>query len=88
MFDVSLKNIVSVDRFLGHFQPQLGKPAIWEMDFDHHSIGRFSSNLDVENMRYLIYYLFLKFGWLRTVYIKLENIKMTYVQAKNSEIIF
>lgn len=45
-------NIISVDRFLGHFRPRLGKPALWELDSDQHNIGRSGSNLDIENMRY------------------------------------
>jgi len=41
-----------VDRFLGHFRPRLGRPALWELDSDQHNIGRSGSNLDIENMRY------------------------------------
>lgn len=36
---IFLVNILS--RFLGHFQPQQGKPAIWELDSDqHYDAGR------------------------------------------------
>ncbi|CAM8991141.1 unnamed protein product [Rhodiola kirilowii] len=29
----------AINVFLGHFQPQEGKPALWEMDSDHHYIA-------------------------------------------------
>ncbi|KAG5523611.1 hypothetical protein RHGRI_035420 [Rhododendron griersonianum] len=33
----------AINVFLGHFQPQQGKPALWELDSDqHYSIGRLS----------------------------------------------
>ncbi|CAH2037189.1 unnamed protein product [Thlaspi arvense] len=44
----------AINLFLGHFQPQLESPAIWELDPDQHNIGRTSSNLDIENIRPLI----------------------------------
>ncbi|KAA3489240.1 phosphoinositide phosphatase SAC2-like isoform X1 [Gossypium australe] len=38
--------------FLGHFQPQQGKPALWELDSDqHYSIGRNGPNRYNENAR-------------------------------------
>ncbi|KAJ4837545.1 suppressor of actin mutation [Turnera subulata] len=41
----------AINMFLGHFQPQQGKPALWELDSDqHYSVGRRSSDL-VENAR-------------------------------------
>uniref|UniRef100_A0A6N2L093 SAC domain-containing protein n=1 Tax=Salix viminalis TaxID=40686 RepID=A0A6N2L093_SALVM len=31
----------AINIFLGHFQPQQGKPALWELDSDHHhNVGR------------------------------------------------
>ncbi|KAL9376592.1 hypothetical protein Peur_030712 [Populus x canadensis] len=31
----------AINVFLGHFQPQQGKPALWELDSDqHHNVGR------------------------------------------------
>ncbi|VVA91635.1 unnamed protein product [Arabis nemorensis] len=50
--DNDKQNAINV--FLGHFRPQLGKPALWELDSDQHNIARASSNLDIENMRPLI----------------------------------
>jgi len=41
----------AINLFLGHFRPELGAPAIWELDPDQHNIGRASSNLDMENIR-------------------------------------
>lgn len=28
--------MVSIGRFLGHFQPQEGKPDLWELDSDYY----------------------------------------------------
>lgn len=40
-------------RFLGYFQPQQDKPALWELDSDqHYTVGRNSPNLFNENARY------------------------------------
>ncbi|XP_024008255.1 phosphoinositide phosphatase SAC5 [Eutrema salsugineum] len=50
--DIHKQNAINV--FLGHFRPQLGSPAIWELDPDQHDIGRTNSNLDIENTRPLI----------------------------------
>ncbi|KAH8505530.1 hypothetical protein H0E87_012672 [Populus deltoides] len=34
-------NNYNLSRFLGHIQPQQGKPALWELDSDqHHNVGR------------------------------------------------
>ncbi|PPR84118.1 hypothetical protein GOBAR_AA36594 [Gossypium barbadense] len=42
----------AINLFLGHFQPQQGKPALWELDSDqHYSIGRNGSNRYNENAR-------------------------------------
>ncbi|XP_022715350.1 phosphoinositide phosphatase SAC2-like isoform X5 [Durio zibethinus] len=42
----------AINLFLGHFQPQQGKPALWELDSDqHYSIGRHGPNLFNENAR-------------------------------------
>uniref|UniRef100_A0A1J3GAA0 Phosphoinositide phosphatase SAC5 n=1 Tax=Noccaea caerulescens TaxID=107243 RepID=A0A1J3GAA0_NOCCA len=41
----------AINLFLGHFRPEVGAPAIWELDPDQHNIGRTSSNLDMENIR-------------------------------------
>ncbi|XP_057535659.1 phosphoinositide phosphatase SAC2-like [Amaranthus tricolor] len=36
----------AINLFLGHFQPVVGKPALWELDSDqHYSIGRLTSSL-------------------------------------------
>uniref|UniRef100_A0A803KQX3 SAC domain-containing protein n=1 Tax=Chenopodium quinoa TaxID=63459 RepID=A0A803KQX3_CHEQI len=36
----------AINLFLGHFQPEVGKPALWELDSDqHYSIGRLTSSL-------------------------------------------
>lgn len=41
-----------LSRFLGHFQPQQGKPALWELDSDqHHNIGIHDPNVN-ENSKY------------------------------------
>ncbi|KAF8012823.1 hypothetical protein BT93_I0858 [Corymbia citriodora subsp. variegata] len=35
----------AINVFLGYFQPQQGKPALWELDSDqHHYVGRHSAN--------------------------------------------
>ncbi|XP_022721644.1 phosphoinositide phosphatase SAC2-like isoform X3 [Durio zibethinus] len=40
----------AINLFLGHFQPQQGKPALWELDSDqHYSVGRDGPNLFNEN---------------------------------------
>ncbi|XP_017607067.1 phosphoinositide phosphatase SAC2-like isoform X2 [Gossypium arboreum] len=42
----------AINLFLGHFQPQQGKPALWELDSDqHYSIGRNGPNRYNENAR-------------------------------------
>ncbi|KAJ7951450.1 Phosphoinositide phosphatase [Quillaja saponaria] len=41
----------AINLFLGHFQPQQGKPALWELDSDqHYKVGK-SLNIADENMR-------------------------------------
>lgn len=36
----------AINLFLGHFQPEVDKPALWELDSDqHYSIGRLTSSL-------------------------------------------
>ncbi|XWS12203.1 hypothetical protein CRYUN_Cryun37aG0069800 [Craigia yunnanensis] len=41
----------AINLFLGHFQPQQGKPALWELDSDqHYSVGRRGPNFN-ENAR-------------------------------------
>ncbi|KAG6395653.1 hypothetical protein SASPL_141776 [Salvia splendens] len=43
----------AINVFLGHFQPQQGKPALWELDSDqHYGVGKRGSNL--ENSRSMI----------------------------------
>ncbi|KAL1224123.1 Phosphoinositide phosphatase SAC5 [Cardamine amara subsp. amara] len=44
----------AINVFLGHFRPQLGKPALWELDSDQNNLARYTSNLDLENTRPLI----------------------------------
>ncbi|XP_059640914.1 phosphoinositide phosphatase SAC2-like isoform X2 [Cornus florida] len=45
----------AINVFLGHFQPQQGKPALWELDSDqHYSVGRHSFNFAEENARSFI----------------------------------
>ncbi|CAA2969418.1 phosphoinositide phosphatase SAC2-like isoform X1 [Olea europaea subsp. europaea] len=40
----------SINVFLGHFQPQQGKPALWELDSDqHYNVGRRGSDVGDEN---------------------------------------
>ncbi|KAK8296818.1 hypothetical protein V6Z11_D05G146000 [Gossypium hirsutum] len=42
----------AINLFLGHFQPQQGKPALWELDsVQHYSIGRNGPNRYNENAR-------------------------------------
>ncbi|KAK8988751.1 hypothetical protein V6N11_030128 [Hibiscus sabdariffa] len=42
----------AINLFLGHFQPQQGKPALWELDSDqHYCVGRHGPNLFNENAR-------------------------------------
>ncbi|OMO66058.1 hypothetical protein COLO4_30835 [Corchorus olitorius] len=42
----------AINLFLGHFQPQQGRPALWELDSDqHYTVGRHGPNLDNENAR-------------------------------------
>ncbi|XP_024973436.1 phosphoinositide phosphatase SAC2-like isoform X1 [Cynara cardunculus var. scolymus] len=42
----------AINVFLGHYQPQLGKPALWELDSDqHYNVGSRGSNLFQENTR-------------------------------------
>uniref|UniRef100_A0A7N0UYZ8 SAC domain-containing protein n=2 Tax=Kalanchoe fedtschenkoi TaxID=63787 RepID=A0A7N0UYZ8_KALFE len=36
----------AINVFLGHFQPQEGKPALWEMDSDQHYIGGSKTHVD------------------------------------------
>lgn len=45
----------SINVFLGHFQPELGKPALWELDSDQHfNVGRHGSDFVGENSRLLM----------------------------------
>ncbi|KAA8541594.1 hypothetical protein F0562_022746 [Nyssa sinensis] len=45
----------AINVFLGHFQPQQGKPALWELDSDqHYSVGRHGSNFTEGNARSFI----------------------------------
>ncbi|KAK9078391.1 hypothetical protein SSX86_002448 [Deinandra increscens subsp. villosa] len=42
----------AINVFLGHYQPQIGKPALWEMDSDqHYNVGSQGSNFSVERSR-------------------------------------
>ncbi|WJZ94216.1 hypothetical protein VitviT2T_013093 [Vitis vinifera] len=42
----------AINVFLGYFQPQLGKPALWELDSDqHYNVGRPGSYFADENQR-------------------------------------
>ncbi|CAL1376299.1 unnamed protein product [Linum trigynum] len=44
----------AINVFLGYFQPQEGKPALWELDSDHHyNIGGRNPDLLIENPRSL-----------------------------------
>lgn len=41
-------------RFLGYYQPQQGKPALWELDSDqHYDLGKRFPDLIDENFRYI-----------------------------------
>ncbi|XP_044487635.1 phosphoinositide phosphatase SAC2-like isoform X2 [Mangifera indica] len=52
-FDAEKQNAINV--FLGHFQPQQGKPALWELDSDqHYNIGCPDSNFVDEYSRLFI----------------------------------
>lgn len=54
--------IFQTSRFLGHFQPQQGKPALWELDSDqHYGVGMHDFNFAGENARY--YYIW-EFGFI------------------------
>ncbi|KAK4479192.1 hypothetical protein RD792_014703 [Penstemon davidsonii] len=45
----------AINVFLGHFQPQQGKPALWEMDSDqHYDVGKRGSDFAEENARSII----------------------------------
>ncbi|KAL2243161.1 phosphoinositide phosphatase SAC2 [Sesamum indicum] len=45
----------AINVFLGHFQPQPGKPALWELDSDqHYNVGRRGSDFAEENARLII----------------------------------
>ncbi|XP_057770765.1 phosphoinositide phosphatase SAC2-like [Salvia miltiorrhiza] len=45
----------AINVFLGHFQPQQGKPALWELDSDqHYGVGRRGSDFAAENNRSII----------------------------------
>ncbi|CAH1425401.1 unnamed protein product [Lactuca virosa] len=42
----------AINVFLGHYQPQIGKPALWELDSDqHYDVGSRGSNFFVEKTR-------------------------------------
>ncbi|KAG8380206.1 hypothetical protein BUALT_Bualt07G0169300 [Buddleja alternifolia] len=42
----------AINVFLGHFQPQQGKPALWELDSDqHYNVGGRASDFAEENAR-------------------------------------
>ncbi|KAK7277030.1 hypothetical protein RIF29_18179 [Crotalaria pallida] len=42
----------SINLFLGHFQPQHGKPALWELDSDqHYIVGKHGPYLEDDNVR-------------------------------------
>ncbi|KAL8466407.1 hypothetical protein ACS0TY_035489 [Phlomoides rotata] len=43
----------AINVFLGHFQPQQGKPALWELDSDH-SVGNRGSDFAEEHARSII----------------------------------
>ncbi|KAL2462387.1 Phosphoinositide phosphatase SAC2 [Forsythia ovata] len=45
----------SINIFLGHFQPQQGKPSLWELDSDqHYKVGRRGSDFVDETSRSII----------------------------------
>ncbi|KAF4399391.1 hypothetical protein G4B88_022474 [Cannabis sativa] len=49
-FDRDKQDAINV--FLGHFQPQQGKPALWELGSDqHYNVGKRDSNFPNENVR-------------------------------------
>ncbi|KAJ9559938.1 hypothetical protein OSB04_005098 [Centaurea solstitialis] len=49
--DAEKQNAINV--FLGHYQPQLGQPALWELDSEqHYNVGSRGSNIFEENTRY------------------------------------
>ncbi|XP_042967760.1 phosphoinositide phosphatase SAC2-like isoform X2 [Carya illinoinensis] len=51
--DPEKQNAINV--FLGYFQPQPGKPELWELDSDqHHNVGWHVTNLAEENIRSFI----------------------------------
>ncbi|PIA27550.1 hypothetical protein AQUCO_07600013v1 [Aquilegia coerulea] len=51
--DAEKQDAINV-RFLGHFQPQQGKPALWELDSDqHYNAGTGAHNSAKENTRSL-----------------------------------
>ncbi|KAJ8535795.1 hypothetical protein K7X08_034196 [Anisodus acutangulus] len=42
----------AINVFLGHFRPQEGKPALWQLDSDqHYNVGGHASSLVMENSR-------------------------------------
>ncbi|XP_076888206.1 phosphoinositide phosphatase SAC2-like [Bidens hawaiensis] len=42
----------AINLFLGHYQPQIGRPALWELDSDqHYNVGSQGSNFSVERAR-------------------------------------
>ncbi|MFS7992147.1 putative SAC domain, polyphosphoinositide phosphatase Fig4 [Helianthus anomalus] len=42
----------AINLFLGHYQPQIGRPALWELDSDqHYNVGSQGSNCKVERAR-------------------------------------
>ncbi|KAK1414207.1 hypothetical protein QVD17_29948 [Tagetes erecta] len=42
----------AINLFLGHYQPHIGRPALWELDSDQHlNVGSQGSNLPVERAR-------------------------------------
>lgn len=44
----------AINVFLGHYQPQIGRPALWELDSDQHcNVGSQSSNVFVERSRFI-----------------------------------
>ncbi|XP_015902276.1 phosphoinositide phosphatase SAC2 isoform X2 [Ziziphus jujuba] len=45
----------AINLFLGHYQPQQGKPALWELDSDqHYNVGRCDLHFADENVRLTI----------------------------------
>ncbi|XP_060206017.1 phosphoinositide phosphatase SAC2-like [Lycium barbarum] len=45
----------AINVFLGHFRPQEGKPALWELDSDqHYNVGGHASSLAMESSRSFI----------------------------------